>query len=145
MKVYLDNCCFNRPYDDQSYIKISLESKAKLYIQNLIRKKKKDLVSSYMILNENGLNPFSMRKNPIKEFINKNTSLFIPYEKHVIIEEMALEIMNTGIKYKDACHVACSLLGQCSYFITTDNRLLKYKNSNLKLINPIDFVRYLEE
>lgn len=58
---------------------------------------------------------------------------------------MATEIMNTGIKYKDACHIACSLLGQCSYFITTDNRLLKYKNSNLKLINPIDFVRNLEE
>ena len=69
MKVYLDNCCFNRPYDDQSYIKISMESKAKLYIQNLIRNNKIDLVSSYMLLYENNKNPFPMRKNPIKEFI----------------------------------------------------------------------------
>ncbi len=29
MKVYLDNCCFNRPFDDQSQLKIRLESEAK--------------------------------------------------------------------------------------------------------------------
>jgi len=28
MKVYLNNCCYNRPYDDQSYLKISLEAQA---------------------------------------------------------------------------------------------------------------------
>ncbi len=27
------------------------------------------------------------------------------------------------------------------YFITTDKRLLKYKDNNIKLINPIDFVK----
>ena len=31
LKVYLDNCCYNRPYDDQSQLRISLETQAKLY------------------------------------------------------------------------------------------------------------------
>jgi len=35
-RVYLDNCCFNRPYDNQSYLKIELETKAKLKIQEMI-------------------------------------------------------------------------------------------------------------
>lgn len=39
MKVYLDNCCYNRPYDDQTQIRISLETQAKLYIQDLIKKR----------------------------------------------------------------------------------------------------------
>ena len=39
MRIYLDNCCFNRPYDNQAQIRISLEAQAKLYIQNLIRQK----------------------------------------------------------------------------------------------------------
>ena len=26
MKIYLDNCCYNRPYDDQSQLRISLET-----------------------------------------------------------------------------------------------------------------------
>ena len=29
MKIYLDNCCYNRPYDDQSQLRISLETQVK--------------------------------------------------------------------------------------------------------------------
>ncbi len=38
IRIYLDNCCFNRPYDDQDQIKIRLESEAKLEIQARIKK-----------------------------------------------------------------------------------------------------------
>ena len=37
MRVYLDNCCYNRPYDDQTQLRISLESQAKLYVQELLK------------------------------------------------------------------------------------------------------------
>jgi len=37
MKLYLDNCMFNRPFDDQSHINIRLEAEAKLNIQENIR------------------------------------------------------------------------------------------------------------
>ncbi len=30
MRIYLDNYCFNRPFDDQSQIRINLEAEAKL-------------------------------------------------------------------------------------------------------------------
>ncbi|MDR2580249.1 MAG: hypothetical protein LBC85_04565 [Fibromonadaceae bacterium] len=33
MKIYLDNCCYNRPFDDQSDIIIKLESEAISFIQ----------------------------------------------------------------------------------------------------------------
>lgn len=36
MRVYLDNCCYNRPYDDQSQLKISMETQAKLNIQHCL-------------------------------------------------------------------------------------------------------------
>jgi hypothetical protein len=52
MRIYLDNCCFNRPYDDQSSITISLETQAKLYIQNLIHQGKIEMVTSYMLMYE---------------------------------------------------------------------------------------------
>ena len=32
MKIYLDNCCFNRPFDDQTQERIHLESEAILMI-----------------------------------------------------------------------------------------------------------------
>ena len=37
MRVYLDNCAYNRPYDDQSQVKIELETQAKLKIQRMIK------------------------------------------------------------------------------------------------------------
>ena len=54
MRIYLDNCCFNRPYDDQSHIRVSLETQAKLYIQDKIKNQELELVSSYMLRFEKG-------------------------------------------------------------------------------------------
>lgn len=38
MKVYLDACCLNRPFDDQSQDRIRLESEAIIIILNLLYK-----------------------------------------------------------------------------------------------------------
>ena len=37
MRVYLDMCCYNRPYDDQSQLRVAMEAQSKLHIQNLIK------------------------------------------------------------------------------------------------------------
>ncbi len=49
LRVYLDNCCYNRPYDDQSQLKISMEAQAKLEIQQQIRDEKLELTVSYTV------------------------------------------------------------------------------------------------
>ena len=48
MKIYLDNCCYNRPYDNQNYLPISLETQAKLLVQSLIKAKQLELASSFI-------------------------------------------------------------------------------------------------
>ena len=45
MRIYLDNCSYNRPYDNQLQMRIYLETQAKLYIQELIKQKKLKLVT----------------------------------------------------------------------------------------------------
>ena len=42
-------CCYNRPYDDQSQMKVNLEAQAKLQIQKWIVEKKYDLIGSYTL------------------------------------------------------------------------------------------------
>ena len=145
MKVYLDMCCYNRPYDDQSQLKIFLETQSKLYIQTLIKDGKLKLVSSYMLRYECSNNPFEMRRNAIFDFIDKNTYAYIGIERQVNIETKAAEIMKTGIKYKDACHLASAIYAECEYFISTDIRLLKYKSNEIKMVTPIQFVTETEE
>ena len=48
------------------------------------------------------------------------------------------------MKYKDAYHVASAIIAGCDYLISTDKRLLKYKNDKIKLVNPIEFVGEME-
>jgi hypothetical protein len=43
MRVYLDNCCYNRPFDDQSNLLVMLEAEAKLFIQKEIKDGRIDL------------------------------------------------------------------------------------------------------
>jgi len=38
MRIYLDMCCFNRPYDDQSQARIRLETEAKMLLQQKVKK-----------------------------------------------------------------------------------------------------------
>ncbi|MBQ6479826.1 MAG: hypothetical protein IJI45_01785 [Anaerolineaceae bacterium] len=49
MRIYLDMCCFNRPYDPQDQIKISMETQSKLIIQRLIEEGKFELIGSYTL------------------------------------------------------------------------------------------------
>lgn len=145
MRVYLDMCCYNRPYDDQSQIKVSLETQAKLHIQDLIQKKRLDLVGSYMLRYECGQNPYEMRRNAIMQFIDTHTAAYVGLERRKEIEAIAKRIMDTGVKFKDACHVASAVYANCEYFISTDKRLLKYKTERIKLVSPIDFVTEMED
>lgn len=145
MRVYLDMCCYNRPYDDQSQIKVSLETQAKLHIQDQIQKKQLELVASYMLRYECGQNPYEMRRRAIMQFVNTHTAAYVGLERKGEIESMAAEIMNTGVKFKDACHVASAIYAGCKYFISTDKRLLKYQTDRIRLVTPIEFIAETED
>lgn len=145
MRVYLDMCCYNRPYDDQSQIKVSLETQAKLHIQDLIQKRRLELVTSYMLRYECGQNPYEMRRKAIMQFVDMHTMAYVGLERKGEIESIAREIMSTGVKFKDACHVASAIYAECEYFISTDMRLLKYRTRKIKLVTPIEFVAETEE
>ena len=90
LRIYLDNCCFNRPYDDQSQLRISLETQAKLYIQGLIISDQFELTSSYMLDYECSKNPHEMRRTTIRSFLDKNTVVYLDEANYKVqVEELA--------------------------------------------------------
>jgi len=143
-RIYLDNCCYNRPYDDQSQMRINLESQAKLFIQEKIREKKIELVTSYVLDFENGRNRYKIQSAAIQRFMDENSRIYVGKRRLADIEEKAGEIQRTGVKEKDALHVACAIMADCQYFLSTDDRLLKYKTEEIELITPTEFVRIWE-
>ena len=93
MKIYLDNCCYNRPYDDQFQFRIQIETQAKLHIQDLIKNGRLDLVTSYVLDYENSNNPYEMRRNSIGEFITSETSAYVDACHHEELAVMVDEII----------------------------------------------------
>ena len=67
MLIYLDNCCFNRPYDNQRYEIIRLETEAKIFVQNCIKSNPIKLVWSFILDFENSENPYKEKRESINE------------------------------------------------------------------------------
>ncbi|KLU60285.1 hypothetical protein CEB3_c31360 [Peptococcaceae bacterium CEB3] len=139
MLIYLDNCCFNRPFDNQSQLKIEVESKAKLLIQAKILNKEYELCWSYMLDYENSINPFTDRKNRISKW--KQLSSVNCDKKNKAIIEISKGLLEKGLKIKDSVHVACAIYCKCEYFITTDMGILNKKVDDIKIVDPLEFIR----
>lgn len=77
MRIYLDNCCYNRPYDDQSQLRISLETQTKLFIQEQITAGKIELVSSYVLIAENSMNRILSKRENIRDFITITQNIML--------------------------------------------------------------------
>ena len=139
MLIYLDNCCFNRPFDDQGQIRIRLEAEAKLFIQQQITDKRLELVWSYILDFENSANPFPERKMSIARWKSRATVYVVESAALLVL---ANEIQSLGVAPKDALHVACSIEAKCAYFMTTDDQISKITThyGNIRVINPVAFV-----
>ena len=49
----------------------------------------------------------------IREFVQEHTTEYIDVDKAEEIRQKAEDIMKTGIKMKDAYHVACAIYAGC--------------------------------
>jgi predicted nucleic acid-binding protein len=140
MKIYLDNCVFNRPFDTQSNIKTLLETEAKLNIQENIRRGNHELVWSYILDYENLKNPFQERQEQIAKW-KQYAKIEIKAEDSLI--QRAKSLKESGLKSFDALHIACAITAGAEYFLTTDKGVLKKAAiiRDIQIKNPIDFIR----
>lgn len=144
MRIYLDNCCFNRPYDDQNQFKIKIEIEAKLIIQEKIKNKELDLIWSFILDYENSRNIDKLKQHEIYQFEKYSKEYFFGYETTLGGAEILIKM---GFKKMDALHLISAIQSKCNYFITTDKRILNKDEliSEIKIINPVEFVILLGE
>lgn len=142
MIVYLDNCMFNRPFDNQESIRVRLETEAKLYIQELIKINQLSLVWSHILTYENAQNPFVERKFAIAKW-QALASYHIEHNQNIV--RYAKQLVEHGLKSKDALHVACAVEAKAVYFLSTDDKLLKKlkDNADICALNPTAFIQVL--
>ena len=142
--IYLDNCCFNRPFDDQSSMKVFLETQAKMMIQSHIRDNTLSLLWSFILDYENSANPDEMVMEEIRLW-RKSAKEIITLDENIV--KFDVDLTNAGFGKKDALHIACACRARADFFITVDKGIIKKANSvkEIKIVNPIEFISFLEE
>jgi len=140
MIIYLDNCCFNRPFDDQKQLRIRIETEAKLGIQEAVRSDDLELAWSYILDFENESNPFPDRRERTREW---RKYAKIDSAENATIKEMADSLRQKGLRNIDALHVACAIHSGCDYFITTDDGILNKSESIVGIVitDPVGFIK----
>jgi predicted nucleic acid-binding protein len=143
MRIYMDNCCFNRPFDHQGQVRIRLETEAKLRIQERIAAGEIELAWSYILDYENAANPFEERRAAVGLWKRRAV---VDVEETPDLLENSQSLAASGIRSKDAIHVACAVEAGCEYFLTTDDTLLKKLSGYTRIVavDPTAFVRSTE-
>jgi predicted nucleic acid-binding protein len=136
-----DSCCYNRPYDDQRQLRIELETKAKLFIQDLIVSGRLLLTISSVSILENNKNPYDDQRASIRDFFKYASQTATTSEQTFA---SAKKLRKQGLKTYDAIHLAFAIAAGCDYFVTTDDRLLRHRDSRIVIIGPQDFLKVWE-
>ena len=144
MRIYLDNCCFGRPFDNQNFPRIAEETAAVMFIRERIKSGELKMATSYILHHENLQCPLTLRRRTVERFLKEYSAIYISIAFAESVTAKAEKFISAGIKEKDACHVASAILAECDYFLTVDDRLLKLKSDEITLINPVDFLEVLE-
>ncbi|MBT8419241.1 MAG: PIN domain protein [Gammaproteobacteria bacterium] len=140
MRIYLDNCCFNRPFDDQLQSRIRLEAEAKLKVQEAIRSGVLKLIWSYMLDYENSKNPFHERQERIGTWRMYASA---DVQENERIHSIATRVNRHGIKKLDSLHIACAIGAGADYFLTTDDGILRKSSliNKVRITDPIEFIK----
>ena len=133
----MDNCCFNRPYDDWRNDKVRMEAEAILAILFLCENGRCELCGSSALLDEIG---------NATDFVKKQKVLLL-YQRAVFHIELtadivsrAEEIAGMGVAPYDSLHLASAEAGRVDAFLTTDRKLIRAAsrtNVTIKVMNPL--------
>ena len=140
--VYFDVCCLNRPFDDQTQVRIRLESEAVLLLLQAVQDGRLQMASSTAIEYENANNPDRQRHQAVLDLLRLATRTVEITDRE---ERRARSLTNEGLGAYDALHVACAESVGADVLLTTDDGLQRWANrklgKSLQVSNPVDWLR----
>ena len=141
MFIYLDTCCLNRPYDDQSQSRIQLEASAVLAILQRVTSGGIQLANSSVLQFEIHRIADQTRRNGILHFLSYSSSF---QALTPAIEQRGLELNRLGFKRLDALHLAAAEALKVDVMLTTDDQILRRTiqyptHLTISVLNPVQF------
>ena len=140
MIIYLDNCCYNRPFDDQTQERIHLESETILTILKMGQMKRVIIVGSEILELEINRMPDENKKRKVVD-LYKVADMRILYTDK--IKKRSEEIISVSqIRTFDSLHIAAAEEANADVLLTTDDKLEKMSEKldlKIRVLNPLRF------
>jgi predicted nucleic acid-binding protein len=143
--IYLDTCCLNRPFDDQTQEHIHLEAEAVLLILARCEAHQWEWLGSAILDYEIAQTPDPERRARVS-WLARHAHRTVAVDE--TITSRAMELERLGLGAFDALHIASAEAGQADVFLTTDQALLRRaarlgETLSIPVANPLTWLREL--
>lgn len=122
MRIYLDTCCLNRPFDDASVDRNRLEAQAVRTILRRVHLGSWSLIGSEVIDFELDEMPDANKRKLTRSFLMLRSESVPVGDRE---RDRMRELVGLGFAAVDALHIACAETGKCDVFLTTDDDIVK--------------------
>jgi len=142
VRIYLDSCCLNRPFDDLANPRIRLEAEAVLAILAAVRSGRWEVLASEALDMELARTPDEQRRRATLEFLRDS-------REHIRITDSmvssAERFKSAGFGAFDALHIACAIEAKADFLLTVDDPMLRRAKRVLperpcRFHNPVEFL-----
>ena len=135
-KIYMDACCFSRPFDDLRQPRILLEAEVILYVFEMSEVFGWSIVSSAMLDKE--IFHVSTLKESMELYRTKaSKNEYVEINETIV--ERARSFREHGIKPADSLHLALAEHADVNVFLTTDDKFLRkaQKLTAIRVESPV--------
>ena len=138
MKLYIDLCCWNRPFDDAAQARIRAEAAALEVVLERIRQNLDQLAWSSYLDAELFANPHAKRRQWIE---SQKTLAAVTVTHSPVLETRGQALVQAELSALDALHLAAAE-ESAEYLLTVDDRFLRQARKqtlHLRVCNPVDY------
>jgi hypothetical protein len=142
MRIYLDACCYNRPFDDPGIDRNHLEAEAVVAILGHVQQGQWRLVGSEALDRElGGISETDRRQAVLGMLAAASESIAVTQAEY----DRSVELMRMGFKRLDSLHLACAESAHCNVLLTTDDRFIRKaaryaSRLAVEVRNPVDWL-----
>jgi predicted nucleic acid-binding protein len=144
MKLYLDNCCYNRLFDDLSVERNRVESEALLSIIKLAQQGFITIIGSDILDMEIDVTSNIDKKDKVSEVYKSIVSTKVSYDDSILNRAKEMRSQSQYLRINDSLHLASSEKGKVDIFLTTDDKLENYAKNvlqeNIRAMNPLEYM-----
>ena len=146
-RIYMDVCCLNRPFDDQTQQRIRLETEAILLTLNQCQSGSWKLVASNALDVEIEQTPNLTRMRQVQDLLSVAQ---IKVQTSDALEQRVTELAKLDFTFYDAAHIASAERSKSDILLTTDDRLIRKARQladrlQVKVENPATWLAKLSQ